>query len=81
MLQLDPHTLDVIQRIRLNGFEVDLRPGVGAQLLTVFDPTREAESSFALAGESLTQTIQRLIVDYCTPEQQSQLLQADVFAA
>ena len=73
MFSLESFTLDVVNLIRLNGFEVDFEATGSTPRITIFDPMNEVQRSIKLVGDSSRDALEQLATEFCTAEQRSQL--------
>ena len=70
---LDHFVLDVLNCIRLNGYEVATYTRDDSTIITIFDLERNAETCVALTAENRLSLMDRLAGDYCTAQQQEGL--------
>ena len=68
---MTPQTRSVLQAVRGNGFEVELRRGADEVHVRVIDPRRQAESSFCFDAVSELGVSLELARRYCSTNQRS----------
>ncbi len=74
-------TRHVLQAMRGNGFEVEIRRGEDAVGVVVVDPRRRAESSFGFNAMNETEVVDEMARCFCSVNQRAEIFGGDTLVA
>jgi hypothetical protein len=72
-MELSHAALDILNCIRLNGYEVSISSNGNALIITIFDLERDAVSTYAITRDTEASVAAQMSNAFCTEQQREKL--------